>query len=70
MDVNQENTRNKPGPKRGRPNEIKISVGLRAYFSDQEKLIKKHGSMQKFFDKVVSEEVAIIDAESAGNSQD
>jgi hypothetical protein len=44
--------------------------GFGAYFSDQEKLIKKHGSMQKFFDKVVSEEVAVIDAESTGNSQD
>lgn len=51
----QAESRKKSGPKRGRPDEIKISLGLRIYYSDQEKLKEKYGSMQKFFDQKVAE---------------
>jgi hypothetical protein len=57
MEVNQESSRQKSGPKRGRPNEIKVSLGLRIYYSDQEKIKAKYGSMQKFFDKKLAEEL-------------
>jgi hypothetical protein len=56
MEVSKKKT---PGIKRGRPNEIKLPLGLRIYPSDREIIEKKYGcKIQEFFDRVVAEEMA------------
>lgn len=57
---------NKPGPKRGRPNEIKLPLGLRIYPSDRELIEKKHNcKFQQFFDRVIEKEIKELKEENS-----
>lgn len=69
---NQDSTVTKTtGTNAGRPNEIKLPLGLRIYPSDREKL-EKHFKLpiQKYFDEKVAADIALIDSENASSSQD
>jgi hypothetical protein len=55
-----------PGIKRGRPNEIKLPLGLRIYPSDRDIIEKKHRcKIQEFFDRILSEEIMRIKGETS-----
>lgn len=53
----------KPGVMRGRPDEIKLPLGLRIYPSDRALIEAKYNKIQNFFDVVVQKELDQIKLE-------
>lgn len=61
-----DNDQKKTVPNRGRPDEIKLPIGLRMFETDRKKIEGKYNkSVQAFFDQAIARELEVIDSAPA-----